>query len=217
MKKRVLKIIISLSLSAILAGLIVLSASLDIMQLRFDNGLYDNVIRLHIPANSDSYEDQMQKMRVRDVVLPYVTQITSGTGNVEDAKCMIMENIDSLRCLVVEELQKSGYDYPVDVSFDREYYPVRYYESFIFPSGIYNSLKIVLGDGKGKNWWCVLYPSVCTSLASDVSADLKQAGITQDTADIICDCSKSTEISFYFLELYQNLKQHFYKFGGANA
>jgi stage II sporulation protein R len=161
------------------------------------------VIRLHILADSDSSEDQHAKLAVRDGVKDYIYELVSEAEDKEKAEAIIKNNLTNIENKVKETVAELGYSYTTQVSFENEYYPVRYYESFAFPSGNYRSLKIILGSGEGKNWWCVLYPTVCNSMATSPDKELTRAGISEKTAKMICSDSKEYEYGLYILELFK--------------
>lgn len=136
----------------------------------FPNGdeasIYDDVLRLHVIAHSDSDEDQAVKLEVRDAVLAYTSE-KLGECETFDEACHAAETmLGGIKEAAVKRLAECGYDYSVKVSLSRETYPRRYYSGAVLPAGEYNSLRVMLGDAEGHNWWCVLFPTVCTGFAS---------------------------------------------------
>lgn len=125
------------------------------------------VFRLHILANSDSAEDQNLKLDVRDYVLQKSASIFENADSLEQAIEKANSNIDEFEKYAKQAIEKLGYDYPVSVKVDKEYFDTRTYDNFYMPAGVYNCLKIIIGEGKGHNWWCVMYPSVCLSGCTD--------------------------------------------------
>ncbi len=130
-----------------------------------DMSLYDGVIRLHILASSDSEEDQTLKLHVRDMILGGIGEITSGAKTKEEAETMIAASLDDICELATDAVRSYGSDATVSVTLTEEKYPRRSYGGVILPSGTYTSLRIMLGEAKGQNWWCVLFPDICTSPA----------------------------------------------------
>ena len=124
--------------------------------------IYDNTVRLHVIANSDSEYDQNVKLRVRDGVLSLIEELVKDAENIEEAENIIRENISAIRDNSRETLNLLGEDKSIAVTLSKEYYPTREYEDFSLPAGEYMSLRIMIGEAKGKNWWCVLYPELCT-------------------------------------------------------
>ncbi len=206
MKKKYLKIAACTIISALSAFAFTYSVFLQDMQSSFDKELYSNVIRLHILAQSDSVEDQSAKLKVRDGVSGYIYSLVENAGNSDEAERIIAKNLEGIKENVDKTVKDLGYSYSTDVTFNMEYYPVRYYDGFSFPSGSYRSLKITLGSGEGKNWWCVLYPTVCSSMSTNTKDKLISSGISEKTVDMLCSKDKKYEYGFYILE-FLNLKK----------
>lgn len=203
MKNKYLKIVFSIIMAFVSSAVLYTAVSLQSMQDAFDDELYGNVIRLHILADSDSDEDQYAKILVRDAVKEYIYSLVEKAGSKIEAETMISQNIDEIENTVAKAINELGLSCESTVSFDEEYYPVRYYDGFAFPSGKYKSLKISLGSGKGKNWWCVLYPTVCNSMSADTEKKLTDSGVSQKTADMICSGGKKYEFGIYLLDLFR--------------
>lgn len=194
------KIVIAFVLTIIFSAVLTVGIRMQSMKNAFDEELYCNVIRLHILANSDSECDQQAKLLIRDNVLGYVSDMTADAENVSDAERILSDNTEEIQKYVTDTVRKLGYSYDVSVSFSDEQYPVRYYDGFAFPSGIYKSLKIKLGEARGKNWWCVLYPSVCLSSAEGAEDLLLDSGVSKNTVKYI-GSPKKYKFEFYLLEL----------------
>ena len=131
--------------------------------------LSDEVVRLHILADSDRPEDQHIKLAVRDELLPYLAAATQTATNKEEALALLKEQEDILTGIANHFLAELGAGYSARVSVERLYFPIRIYgsqtylskDAAIFPPGYYDSVQIVLGKGDGHNWWCLAYPSLC--------------------------------------------------------
>lgn len=166
----------------------------------------EKVFRLHILANSDSESDQNLKLGVRDYILQKSGYIFENADSLEDAIESANSHIDDLEKYAKEAIEKLGFNYPVSVKVDKEYFDTRTYDNFYMPAGVYNCLKIVIGEGKGHNWWCVMYPSVCLS------------GCTDDFDDVLSDEEKEFITSskfvprFKIVEFYEYLR---YKLSAA--
>ncbi len=149
------------------------------------------LIRLHVIAESDSKQDQDLKLEVRDAVIRESAVLLDGCNDILQAEKICRENKLLLEKAAQTVVRENGFDYDVRVEFENEQYPVRRYEDFTLPSGEYLSLRVIIGKGQGKNWWCVLYPPLCTSYASrTVSSDknlLSQYGFSQDEIAILED------------------------------
>ncbi|MBQ0110860.1 MAG: stage II sporulation protein R, partial [Oscillospiraceae bacterium] len=150
------KIIVSLSFGMVFA-ILVSMANFDVSC----NELRQNVLRLHIIANSDDDFDQQLKLKIRDSVLNSGCECFKNCDNIDDAILTASENTEKFYKIAKDVIVSNGYDYAVDVSVGDSYFENRRYENYTLPAGTYKALKIVIGEGKGKNWWCVMFPSVC--------------------------------------------------------
>lgn len=126
-----------------------------------ENNSYANLIRFHVIANSDNNKDQELKMRIRDVLLDIIEPQLTNIISIEDAENYLSNNLSNFSKIAQQEIKKIGYDYTVTAVLDWETYPTRAYGEIIFPAGNYRSLRIIIGEGKGANWWCVLFPPLC--------------------------------------------------------
>ena len=134
--------------------------------------IYEDTIRLHILANSDSKEDQALTISVRDGLLLKYGERLRSAGSFEGAAQLAEGLLSEIECFAEELINAEGYDYSVTAILSEEWYETRDYDGFSLPCGIYTSLRILIGEGEGKNWWCVMYPPLCTELAcEDAPAD----------------------------------------------
>ena len=129
--------------------------------------IYKDTIRLHILANSDSDEDQALKIEIRDRLLDKYGRMLSSTESVSHAKKTVEDLISSIENDASEWIKELGYDYTVRTTLTEEWYDTREYDGFTLPAGYYTSLRVIIGDGGGKNWWCVMYPPLCTEIATE--------------------------------------------------
>ena len=128
----------------------------------------DSVLRVHILANSDSDEDQQLKLQVRDAVVRAGADLFDGGEDKTAARARIREALPML-CEVAQAcVREHGYDYPVRAELTDMYFTTRTYDSGTFPAGVYEAVRFTIGEGKGKNWWCVMYPPLCVSAATDL-------------------------------------------------
>lgn len=196
MRKRILILILTVT---VLIGL------LAILPVHNESNIYDNVLRLHVIANSDSEEDQSLKLLVRDSILLDAQELLRGVSTRENAEAIIAQSSDRLRSTAERTVRENGYDYSVEVKLSKEEYPTKNYESCAFPSGEYVSLQIKIGEAEGENWWCVLYPPLCLSAATDQNA-FAEVGITDGQYQIITD-RKSTKykLRFKILETFSEI------------
>lgn len=129
--------------------------------------LTQDVLRLHILANSDTNEDQELKFLVRDEITKECKELFSKAQSLEEAKEITLENLEALNKIATTVIKEQGKDYTVSVQLCEEYFNTRYYGSVTMPAGKYTALQIKIGKAKGENWWCVLYPSLCVGTSTD--------------------------------------------------
>ena len=161
--------------------------------------LADKLVRLHVLAVSDSEEDQAVKLRVRDEVLAYLTPILRGAENAQEAVGLLSRELPALETIAREV---SGETF-VSAALSREPYPTREYETFSLPAGMYTSLRITLGAGEGHNWWCVVYPPLCTASAGDFARTA--SALEEDEVKLITEDGKGYEIRFRLVEWWGRL------------
>ena len=149
MKRNILIIFITLT---------VLAITLAVLPIHGESEIYSDVLRLHVIASSDSEEDQALKLLVRDAVLEEAQALLGEVCNKAQAEKTVYENLERLRSVAEKTVRDNGYDYPVAIELGKEEYPTKNYESCCFPAGEYTSLRILIGEASGQNWWCVLFP-----------------------------------------------------------
>lgn len=163
--------------------------------------IYESTVRLHVLANSDSENDQILKLQVRDAILETVVGFES--KDKEEALKNIEKNKEELEEIAKTVIKNNGYDYDVKIEIGKELYPTKHYEDFALPAGEYTSVRVVIGSGQGKNWWCVLYPPLCTNSAMRYDEEAcVQAGLSKDQYDLITSNeSGKYKVKFRFLEI----------------
>lgn len=119
------------------------------------------VIRFHVLANSDSKQDQSLKLKVRDAVGAYMQNELEGISDVEESREILIKDMEQIVSTAKEVIQQEGYGYGVTARLGQTEFPEKTYGTYTFPAGEYEALQIVIGEGKGKNWWCVMYPNLC--------------------------------------------------------
>lgn len=169
--------------------------------------LRQGVLRLHIIANSDSEADQTLKLAVRDEILKSSTDIFKSCDNVDDAIITADSQIETLNSIANTVIKQNGFDYTATVSVGDSYFDTREYDDFTLPAGTYKSLIVNLGEGKGKNWWCVVFPCVCVPSAADAElADSVPTGAAETAEN-----AQNYVIKFKTAEIYEQLKNFFQK------
>ncbi len=162
----------------------------------------DDVFRLHILANSDNEEDQQLKLKVRDAVLKKGQNVFTDCSSLEEIIASCESNIDLFEETATECIKENGYNYSVNAYVDKEYFNTREYEEITLPSGIYNALKIEIGEAKGHNWWCVMFPAICLSAVSD--SEMNNI-LDEEEIDLINSDNKF-ELRFKIVEIYEKIK-----------
>lgn len=140
---------------------------------REQSELADSVLRLHVLANSDSDADQTLKLKVRDRVLVEAEAVLPDDASLEEAAWELSQNLERFAAVGAQVVAEEGYDYPVSASLEETWFPTKEYEKFSLPAGQYQALRIVIGEGEGQNWWCVVFPPLCISSASESAQDRK--------------------------------------------
>ncbi len=169
--------------------------------LKQTENLEKNVLRLHILANSNSKEDQSVKLKVRDEILKNF-DFNTYNNDINKSKQKIRSELKEIEAVAKKTLEKEGFDDSVKASLEKTYFDTREYKNFSMPAGVYDALKIEIGNAKGKNWWCVMVPSMCVPAASE-----KQKAINtfnDGEKDLITKGNK-TEIRFKSIEIFKNI------------
>ena len=162
--------------------------------------LKDGIIRFHVVAHSDSHEDQTIKLRIRDTVLQSMQSDIRKITDIDEARKYVQQSLPKLQLLVDQTLEELGFSGGSLVSFCKESFDIRHYDTFSLPAGVYDSLRIVIGDGQGKNWWCVSFPSLCIPATSSGFADMAvSAGFSEPLVQALSG-NEAYEIRFFFLD-----------------
>lgn len=162
-----------------------------------ERNVFDNLVRLHVVAQSDGEFDQSLKLLVRDAVVERFGAAFAAETSVDGALALINANLDALRDTADEVLSSHGAPYLSKVELVREEYPRREYGSFTLPEGVYYSLRILLGEADGQNWWCVLFPPLC--FGGGIQS-FDRAGIDDNGKRVFG--TKKYRFRFRFLELF---------------
>jgi stage II sporulation protein R len=171
----------------------------------------DAVVRLHIVANSNSNADQQLKLQVRDRILSDATHIFKQSENPEQALNLARANTDYIKSIALAEIRRLGFDYDVSVNIGETNFPTKVYGNIALPQGRYNAVNIRIGDAKGENWWCVMYPPLCFTdgivSASDDAKNRLKDSLSPSEYNLITKSSESVpvEIQFKLVEIFQKL------------
>ena len=170
----------------------------NVLPIHGEEKIYESVVRLHVLANSDSDEDQALKLKVRDAILAYTSPKVIDSASREEAIEILEGELEEIDKIAEQVVVQNGYNYSVEVTLTLEDYPTRNYESMSFPAGEYVSLRVLLGEAEGQNWWCVLFPPLCLSAASEKVENedaFIAVGLNSDQYKIITE----TEDTKYYL------------------
>lgn len=172
--------------------------------------LAENIIRLHVIANSDSEADQTLKLQVRDRILEQAADLFPKGGNVETARKNLEAELPRLAQVGRQVVEDRGYDYSVTAAVKEVWFPTKQYEDFALPAGNYTALQIVIGEGSGRNWWCVVFPPLCLGSVTEELEAAEQAGsFTPGQAALITGESGGYVVKFKAMELWEQLKRKF--------
>ena len=154
---------------ALLIGLIftIIISNFSVFANNYDD-LRGSVVRLHILANSDSAEDQALKLKVRDALLAETKDLYQENLSYYETEKVMNDNLDRFKSIAERVIKENGYNYSVNCQLVNMEFDTRYYEDFTMPSGKYDALRITIGEAKGHNWWCVMYPPLCVPAATKV-------------------------------------------------
>ncbi len=166
------------------------------------NALANEMIRLHVVANSDSEADQALKLKVRDAVLTRCGVYTAGLDRGEALE-VLAQSLPQLGQVAADTVAREGYDYPVRLSLREERFPTRDYTDFSLPAGTYTALRVELGAAAGHNWWCVVFPPLCTGSVTEAAVE---TGLTDDQVALITGETEGYVVKFKAMELWENLK-----------
>lgn len=165
--------------------------------------LRTNVLRLHIIANSDSVEDQELKLKIRDEILAQSGNLFEKTNDVNSAVVSVQKSLPQLENIANKVINENGFEYSAKARVGKSYFETREYDDFALPAGNYKSLIITVGEGNGKNWWCVIYPEICLPAATDASL----RDVTTEKTAKIAQNNQKYVMRFKIIELYESFKK----------
>lgn len=184
---------------ALFCACFLLLNAVDMLIPRSESKVFDNVIRLHILAEDNSEEAQNLKLLVRDAILNECGDLFSDSGDIVAASAKVESNLTRMENVANRVLAENGVDYQATAVWGTEEYPTRIYESVTLPAGTYRSLRLRLGKGEGNNWWCVLFPPLCTG-ASSAENDFSPSGVSDRDSGVFTN--KKYTFRFKLLELF---------------
>jgi stage II sporulation protein R len=162
-----------------------------------------DVVRLHVVANSNGAEDQAVKLLVRDAVLEEAARWYQGAGSMEEASSQLCTHLQSIAGAARQVLGEQGVGYSATAQMTEMYFPTRDYESFRLPAGRYRTLRVTLGEGAGKNWWCVVFPSLCLPAATQEEALLT---LPEGERQVV-EGGQEVQVKLKAVELWESLRE----------
>ncbi len=194
-------------LSIIIALIVSIFVGIDTCSANCED-IRENIFRLHVIANSDSQEDQQLKLAVRDRIISIGGDIFAQVHNKQEAETIVRPMLSEFQRAAEDVIKEQGYDYPVKVTISNEYFNTRIYEKVTLPAGKYDALRVIIGSGEGKNWWCVMFPPMCLPAAEETEA-LNQV-LSEEDLQFVSDY-QDYEVRFKIIEWYENIKNWFHK------
>lgn len=168
----------------------------------------ENVVRLHILADSNNEIDQNVKLKVRDALLEKNSELLSDKVTPENATEYFKNSKDELEQCANEVLKENGLNYKATITLSKEYYTTRVYEDLTFPAGVYTSIKVILGSGEGKNWWCVMFPPLCVPVADggiETANNVNLEDYLDEDGKHLVSSQGKFKVGFKIIEWYEKL------------
>ena len=174
----------------------------------FSNDVKNSVLRLHIIANSDSNVDQSLKLKVRNKILEEMKK--NNFSSKEDAVKYCSENLDKFKKIAENVVLENGFSYPISVELGSFYFPTKNYSNVSLPAGDYDALRIIIGNGSGHNWWCVMFPPLCfegdsSGIISDESKNILENELSEEELSLITSEEPEYKVKFKIIEIFNNL------------
>lgn len=160
MKKIIVRLLLLFICTSILVGCTSIPNLEDGKTYNYEE-VKDVLIRFHVIANSDTEEDQNLKLKVRDKVIEYLYPYLEKSSSLEESRNIILSKKDEVKAIASKVIKENGYSYSVKTELSRENFPEKSYGNITLPQGEYEAFRVIIGDGQGKNWWCVMFPPLC--------------------------------------------------------
>ena len=171
--------------------------------------LQNEVLRLHVVADSNSNEDQAIKLKVRDAIITALEADLARVDTKEQAQAMISGKLEELEQIANEVLEKEGVTDRAVVTLEREGFETRDYDTFSLPAGVYDSLRITIGSGQGENWWCVVFPNLCIPAASEDVQDVAAGAGFSDGLTGAITGKRQYRVRFFLLDWMGRIENYF--------
>ena len=169
----------------------------------------ESVFRLHVIANSDSQEDQDLKYVVRDNLLSYMNELCKNTTNKEEAIKIAKQHENDFKQIALQTIREQGFSYDVNVRIGNFEFPTKHYGDISLPAGFYDALRVEIGEAKGQNWWCVMFPPLCfvdvsSGIVPEQSKELMQDNLNEEEFALVSDHNPEIQFKFKLLEFFTN-------------
>lgn len=174
------------------------------LQREIQQGIAGEVFRLHVIANSDTEEDQKLKLKIKTRIVEYLEEILGKDADLEETKEAVLTHLGEIEREAERLVHEQGFDYPVKAVVEKTYFPKKSYGDCTFPAGEYEALNVKIGEARGHNWWCVLYPSLCFIedtygvVTEEKKEDLKSILTTEEFLEILEKPEEKKRIRFRF-------------------
>lgn len=173
------------------------------------SNLSDNFFRLHILANSNSKIDQDLKLQVRDAIIEYMNTQNFSKSNKSDVIFSVKNNLTAYEQIAENVVKEAGFDYPISIEIGNFYFPTKIYGNISLPAGYYDALRINIGEAKGQNWWCSLFPPLCfvdisSGIIDDSSKESLKENLSEEEFAIITSNNETIKLKFKILEIFSN-------------
>lgn len=171
--------------------------------------LSDNFFRLHILANSNSEIDQNLKLKVRDSIIKYMDTQNFSEHTKDDVVHSVQNNLDIYKQISENTIKECGFDYSVSVEVNNFYFPTKEYGNISLPAGYYDALRIKIGEAKGENWWCSLFPPLCfvdvsSGIIDESATENLKENLSEEEFAIITNDNETIKLKFKIIELFSN-------------
>ena len=172
------------------------------------SNLSDAVFRLHVIANSDTDEDQSLKLKVRDALLKYMNNLCSNCNTKEEAISIASQHRNDFQNIAEQTILDNGYNYSVKININNFYFPTKNYGDISLPAGMYDALRVEIGEAKGQNWWCVMFPSLCfidisSGVVDDEAKENLEENLENESYTIISNNTNSNvKFKFKLIEFF---------------
>ncbi len=182
-------------LVAFIAVCVIFVLSIYFVNEYYSHKYAENILRFHVIANSNTAQDQALKLKVRDAVGCKISELANLSESAEETAEIVSQHSDEIIETAKDCIKNEGYEYSVRIEIGEFYFPTKHYTKMSLPAGDYEAVRIIIGEGLGENWWCVLFPPLCFSNGSAVEND----GNTNE----------KVTVKFKFVELFQKVKHNF--------